>query len=60
MMTFTRSSVMAGLLVITAITPGCARQQQTSAAAETATAQQLQSAYAALVQAGDADSLAAA
>ena len=61
MIAYRRSLVMAGALLAAAVlTAGCSRQQQASAAAETVTAQQLQSAYAALVQAGDADSLAAA
>jgi hypothetical protein len=47
------------VLAAVAITAGCSRQQA-SAAAPDATTQQLHGAYAALVDAGDADSLAAA
>jgi hypothetical protein len=55
-----RSLLRAGVvLAAVAITAGCSRAQ-TSAPAQSATAQQLHGAYAALVNAGDADSLAAA
>jgi hypothetical protein len=54
-------SLMMGAAVLAAvvITAGCSRQQ-TSAPAQSATAQQLHRAYPALINAGDADSLAAA
>ena len=60
MIAYRRSMVMAGALLAAAVmNAGCSRQQPATAA-ETVTARQLQSAYVALVQAGDADSLAAA
>jgi hypothetical protein len=49
----------AAVLAAVVITAGCSRQQS-SAPAQSATAQQLRRAYPALVNAGDADSLAAA
>jgi len=60
MMRFARSVMTTGaVLVVVAIIAGCSRQQA-PAAAVAATAAQLHGAYTALINAGDADSLAAA